>query len=189
MLDSGRAVRDSEEARPYVRAADVLADGSVNLVDLNEMPFSDNEMKLFDLRGQDILLIEGGATVGRPGFLRNDVAGVAFQKTVNRLRSGPATDPRFVYWQLLRLYESGYYGTYYGSVSFAHLTGEKLREIELAFPPLDEQRRIAAYLDEKTARSDALIAETETFIGLARERRSALITAAVTGQIDVREVA
>ncbi len=56
-------------------------------------------------------------------------------------------------------------------------------------PPMEEQRRIADYLDEQTAKIDALIAETETFIELSRERRSALITAAVTGQIDVREVA
>jgi type I restriction enzyme S subunit len=53
-------------------------------------------------------------------------------------------------------------------------------------PPLDEQRRIAAYLDEQTTKIDMLIAETERFIELSQERRSALITAAVTGQIDVR---
>ncbi len=189
MLDAGRAVRDGDEQKPYVRAADILADGTVNLVDLNQMPFSVDEMNLFDLRAQDILLIEGGATVGRPGFLHEDNVGFAFQKTVNRLRTLPSAHSRFVYWQLLRLYESGYYATYYGSVSFAHLTGEKLREVELPFPSLHEQRRIAAYLDEQTAKIDDLIAETARFIELSRERRSALITAAVTGQIDVREVA
>ncbi|WP_198291108.1 restriction endonuclease subunit S [Mycobacterium sp. 155] len=65
----------------------------------------------------------------------------------------------------------------------------RMVNIELPLPPLEEQRRIVAYLDEQTAKIDALIAETETFIDLSRERRSALITAAVTGQIDVREVA
>ena len=47
---------------------------------------------------------------------------------------------------------------------------------------------IAAYLNVQTAKIDALIAESERFIELARERRSALVTAAVTGQIDVREM-
>ncbi|GLY69703.1 restriction endonuclease subunit S [Amycolatopsis taiwanensis] len=189
MLDAGRAVRDGDQLRPYVRAADVRADGSVNLVDLNEMPFSDAEMEVFDLRAGDVLLIEGGATVGRPGFMFESAPGIAFQKTVNRLRVGPQTDARFVYWSMLRLYESAYYANHYGSVSFVHLTGEKLREIELHLPPLDEQRAIAAYLDEQTLKIDALIAETERFIELARERRAALITAVVTGQIDVREMA
>ena len=68
-------------------------------------------------------------------------------------------------------------------------TSSSSRASRSPFPPLDEQRRIVAYLDEQTAKIDALIAETERFIELARERRSALITAAVTGQIDVREMA
>jgi len=54
-------------------------------------------------------------------------------------------------------------------------------------PPLAEQRAIADHLDRETAKIDALIAKAERFIELARERRSALITAAVTGQIDVTE--
>jgi len=189
MLDAGRNVREGDRSRPYVRAADVRADGSVNLLDLNEMPFSDAEMDYFDLRAGDVLLIEGGATVGRPGYVSEPAQGVAFQKTVNRLRVGPRAEARFAYWSMLLLYESAYYTNHYGSVSFVHLTGEKLREIELYLPPLDEQRSIAAYLDEQTVKIDALIAETERFIELARERRSALITAAVTGQIDVREIA
>ncbi len=186
MLDAGRVVRDGDEPRPYVRAADVRADGSVNLVDLNEMPFSEAEMSVFDLRAGDVLLIEGGATVGRPGFLWEPAPGIAFQKTVNRLRVGPQVDARFVYWSMLRLYESAHYANHYGAVSFVHLTGEKLREIELHLPSVDEQRAIVAYLDEQTAKIGALIAETDRFIDLSRERRSALVTAAVTGQIDVR---
>ncbi|MGW3549230.1 hypothetical protein ACWDHH_15890 [Janibacter hoylei] len=44
-------------------------------------------------------------------------------------------------------------------------------------------------MDLQTAKIDELIHESERFIELSRERRAALITAAVTGQIDVREVA
>lgn len=58
--------------------------------------------------------------------------------------------------------------------------------IPLALPPVQEQRRVVARLSEQTAKIDTLISETERFIELAKERRSALITAAVTGQIDVR---
>lgn len=69
------------------------------------------------------------------------------------------------------------------------LTCEALKQLRVTVPPIDEQQRIAFHLDEQTAKTDTLIAETERFIELARERRSALITAAVTGQIDAREVA
>ena len=189
MLDAGRAVRVGDELRPYVRAADVRSDGSVNLSGLKEMPFSSTEMDAFDLRAGDILLIEGGATVGRPGFVWEAAPGIAFQKTVNRLRVDRRTDPRFVYWSMLRLYESSHYTKHYGAVSFVHLTGEKLREVVLDLPSHSEQQVIAAYLDEQTEKINELIAETERFIELSRERRAALITAAVTGQIDVREAA
>lgn len=60
-----------------------------------------------------------------------------------------------------------------------------LRRLRVLLPPVDEQREIADYLDRETAKIDTLIAKVERHIELAKERRSALITAAVTGQIDV----
>jgi type I restriction enzyme S subunit len=75
------------------------------------------------------------------------------------------------------------------TVTMESLRRPLLVDFKIAVPPLDEQARITAYLDEQLAKVDALIAETERFIELSRERRSALITAAVTGQIDVRAVA
>lgn len=61
--------------------------------------------------------------------------------------------------------------------------------LRIPLPPIGEQLRIVAHLDEQTSKIDALITVTGRFIELARERRSALITAAVTGQIDVRQAA
>lgn len=54
---------------------------------------------------------------------------------------------------------------------------------------MKEQKDIIAYLDLETHRIDALIEKTNRSITLLKERRAALITAAVTGQIDVRETA
>lgn len=48
------------------------------------------------------------------------------------------------------------------------------------------QRKIADYLDHETAELDAAIADAREAIALSRERRAALISAAVTGKIDVR---
>jgi len=75
------------------------------------------------------------------------------------------------------------------SHSMQKISQRDIRELRVRLPPLGEQRRAAAYLDRQTAKIDALTAETERFIELARDRRAALITAAVTGQIDVRETA
>lgn len=59
----------------------------------------------------------------------------------------------------------------------------------IVVPPLNEQRAIADALDDQTIHIDALIAESEDLIALSLERRAALITATVTGQIDVRTTA
>ncbi|MEV6056909.1 restriction endonuclease subunit S [Streptomyces sp. NPDC052107] len=64
---------------------------------------------------------------------------------------------------------------------------DDIRGLRVPVAPINEQRNIAASLDEQTAKIDTLIEQTERFIELSKERRSALITAVVTGQIDVRE--
>ena len=58
-----------------------------------------------------------------------------------------------------------------------------------AVPPLPEQRAIASFLDRETAKIDALIAKVQEAIDRLKELRTALISAAVTGKIDVREAA
>lgn len=61
-----------------------------------------------------------------------------------------------------------------------------LKEISVVIPPIQEQDAIIAYLDQETAKIDALIAKVRQHIGKLRERRTAVISAAVTGKIDVR---
>jgi len=56
-------------------------------------------------------------------------------------------------------------------------------------PPKDEQSAIAAFLDHETAKLDTLTSEAQRAIDLLKERRIALISAAVTGKIDVRGLA
>lgn len=62
---------------------------------------------------------------------------------------------------------------------------EEFREIELPAPPLEEQHAIVAHIARETAKLDAVRAATERTISLLKERRAALIAAAVTGQLDV----
>lgn len=75
------------------------------------------------------------------------------------------------------------------SHSMLNISQSDIVNLPMSLPPVDEQRRIAMKLNKETAKIDELITETERFIGLALERRSALISAAVTGQVNVREVA
>lgn len=63
-----------------------------------------------------------------------------------------------------------------------------LKALPIPIPPISEQNEIVAHLDRETKKLDALTAEAERAIDLLQERRTALISAAVTGQIDVRSL-
>lgn len=68
-----------------------------------------------------------------------------------------------------------------------NFSASKYRSTLIPLPDRADQEKKATFLAEQTDKIDTLISETERFIELSRERRAALITAAVTGQIDVSE--
>jgi type I restriction enzyme S subunit len=68
------------------------------------------------------------------------------------------------------------------------LSLEDVEEAPVILPPVNEQQEIIALLDTETAKLDALTSEAERAIELLQERRTALISAAVTGKIDVRHL-
>lgn len=72
-------------------------------------------------------------------------------------------------------------------VNQTHLSNSSFTKLSLVVPPDLEQKEIADYLDKTTAQFDTLTATAESAIALLVERRAALISAAVTGKIDVRD--
>jgi type I restriction enzyme S subunit len=74
-------------------------------------------------------------------------------------------------------------------VSYPAINSSEMICIRMPLPSREDQMIIAAYLDDQTSRIDTLIDKARRSIELAKEHRTALISAAVTGKIDVREVA
>ena len=68
-------------------------------------------------------------------------------------------------------------------VSYPAINASELVTIYMPLPPLDTQRRIARFLDEKTVQIDRLIERIEDSVVRLEEYRSAQVTAAVTGQL------
>jgi len=71
-------------------------------------------------------------------------------------------------------------------INQTHLSNAEFLKPQFPFPALDEQQAIAEFLDSELAKLSGLTAEAQRAIDLLQERRTALISAAVTGQIDVR---
>jgi len=66
------------------------------------------------------------------------------------------------------------------------LSLDDVRELPLPIPPVSEQHDIVVYVESALAKFNELIAEAQHAVKLLQERRTALISAAVTGQVDVR---
>lgn len=100
---------------------------------------------------------------------------------------GPLLDPEYL-WVLFSDAMQPLFDSFQNGSTIRTIGMGDLKAFRIPLPPIDEQRRIVDYLEEETPKIDTLIEETERFIELARERRAALITAAVTGQIEVQEM-
>ena len=73
------------------------------------------------------------------------------------------------------------------STTIGAIYKDDVKNLKILLPPMDEQQAIASYLDTETSKIDTRIAKRRKQIELLQEYKQALITAAVTGKIDVRE--
>jgi type I restriction enzyme S subunit len=183
MLDAKRVT--GEFSGRYLRNVDVQWD-AVNIEGLPEMDFAPWERERYLLRPGDLLVCEGGE-VGRTAIWRAEIEECFYQKAIHRVRPRSEDNvPRFFYYLMHMLVKRGVLVAGGNPNTIDHLTAVQLRHYRLPFAPPEEQRLIAAVLDRETARIDALVAKVHDGIDRLKEYRTALISAAVTGKIDVQ---
>jgi type I restriction enzyme S subunit len=185
MLNEARSQGD--DLRPYVRVFDVQW-GRINVEDLPLMDFPPDARARYLLEPGDLLVNEGGSYVGRSAIWHGEIAECYYQKALHRVRpldhDGDTT--AFLYYVMELATRLGAFVAGGNQTTIDHLTAEKLRAHRFAFPPRHEQDLIAEVLEHRLLELDTLTAEAHRAIALLRERRAALISAAVTGKIDVR---
>lgn len=169
----------------FLRTTDITDDGQIK----KDGVFLPEELvRDYILNDGDILLSRSG-TVGRSFLYQSKLHGpCAYAGYLVRFVPNPYTLPKYVFFfakthafeRFLRLMAI--------SATIENVNADKYANAHLPAPPLEEQEEIADYLDRETEQIDALIEECEMAIGLLKERRTALISAAVTGAIDVRNV-
>ncbi|MEU8321047.1 restriction endonuclease subunit S [Nonomuraea sp. NPDC048881] len=146
------------------------------------------ELRRHQLEVGDIVLGRKGE-VDKSALVSEAEAGYICGSDSMLLRPREDVDPSYLWWFFQSPESHSQLEQWSVGSTVAGLNQTTISRIVLPLPSVVEQRRTAQHLDEQIAKTDALIAETERFIEIARERRSALITAAVTGQMDVGEVA
>ena len=184
MLDEKRVT--GEHLGPYLRNTDVQWE-SINIEELPEMDFEPSEYDRYSLREGDLLVCEGGE-VGRSAIWQSKLSFCFYQKALHRLRpyNQGSDDCRFQLYVMRMACSMGVFEASSGKATINHLPAESFRRYRFAYPPLDEQIAIAEHLSQVCSQMNGLETEAQSLVSTLQERRSALISAAVTGQIDVR---
>ncbi|ERS52939.1 restriction endonuclease subunit S [Corynebacterium accolens] len=174
----------SEILRNYVRAAHIQPHGRLVLDD-QPMWFTPNELKQLALEAGDVLVVEGGAGYGRSVYLREELPGWGFQNHVIRVRPWAGASGRFIDYTIRAHYGAGLIDILADGATIPGLSSDKARELPILNVSYTEQRRIADEIDRETAEIDSMLEDITKLRDLLAERRAAVISAAVTGQIDI----
>jgi type I restriction enzyme S subunit len=178
-------VEESADATLVLRSANIQG----GALDLSDCVYVSGPIpSRLRLQNGDILLCSRNgsrALIGKNILIDEQVAEQSFGAfmTIFRSKFNP-----FLYW----VFNSGlfdYQTATFLSSTINQLTTGNLKRMEVPFPPKDEQLEIVAFLEARTSRIDALIEKANEMIDMLCEYRSALMTDAVTGKIDVRGAA
>jgi type I restriction enzyme S subunit len=172
-----------------IRSQNVL----VGHLSLDDVAFiddeTDQEMAGTRVLEGDVLLNITGASLGRCCVARLDGlrANVNQHVSIIRPKSSSVVSGFLAYEVMSPAVQCQIFETEMG-ISRDAVNFEQIRRLILALPKTAEQQAIADFLDNETAKIDALIAKVREAIDRLKEYRTALVSAAVTGKIDVREV-
>jgi type I restriction enzyme S subunit len=143
------------------------------------------EMKAGDLViGMDRPLIGEGMRVAK--VEESDLPCLLLQRVAS-LKMGGALNSSFLFHLISSEMFVAHFSPDTTGVSVPHISPEQIENFVIPLPPIGEQHAIVAFLVTELAKFDTLTAEAKLAIDLLQERRTALISAAVTGQIDVRQ--
>ncbi len=206
MKDSGiewiGEVPEHWEVKPFFALVTELNRKNVGLVETNILSLSygniiqkpeTRNMGLTPESYETYQIVESGEIVFRFTDLQNDKRSLRSAQVTQRgiitsayMAVKPQSiDSTYFAW-LMRSYDLCKVFYAMGGGLRQSLKFEDARRLPVLIPPVDEQSAITNTINAGTARIDALVEKTEQSITLLKERRAAFITAAVTGQIDLR---
>ena len=158
-------------------------------VDFMSATATKEQVRSFSLKSGDVLITKDSETwmdIAVPAVVTEDLPGVLCGYHLAHIRPGQRCFGGFLSRMFAAIGPRDQYHISANGITRFGLTGDSVRAGVLALPPLPEQRTIAAFLDRETAKIDALVTKVREAIDRLKELRQALISAAVTGKIDVR---
>jgi type I restriction enzyme S subunit len=182
MLDKAK---NKGTERPYLRNINVRW-LDFDLSDLLEMRFEESELSEYELKKGDVLICEGGEP-GRAAVWDDRARGVYFQKAIHRVRFDECVDPFFFVHVLRCSALDERLSRYFTGTGISHFTGKSLKGYLFPLPPLAEQHRIVAKIDELMALCDQLEQQLNQADQQRRRLLEALLAEALGGRLSTEE--
>jgi type I restriction enzyme S subunit len=151
--------------------------------DLKDLRIENNEVQKYLLRYGDVLICEGGHGIGRSAVWRTNDTGMVFQKALHRVRPGPTLNSDFFSFCVFVYFHAGVLQNYFTGVGIPHFTGQALSALVFPLPPLTEQHRIVAKVEELLALCDRLEAQLSTNQTESRRLLEAVLHEALNGSV------
>ncbi|BAI88504.1 restriction endonuclease subunit S [Arthrospira platensis NCB002] len=172
---------------PYLKSQHVQSDRILMDNELPQMWANPWEIANLNVIKGDLLVCEGGE-IGRSAIISSKPPdNCIIQNALHLVRPKPTGDVNFLKYLLNHAISQRWLDVLCNKATIAHFTVEKFSQMSIELPPLSEQKAIANYLDKETAKINQLRSAVRDTITLLQERRTSLITAAVTGQIQTKE--
>ncbi|MBL0710160.1 MAG: restriction endonuclease subunit S [Colwellia sp.] len=154
MLDKAK---NTGNPLPYLRNTNVQWH-RFELDDIKQMRIENNEKDEFRLEKGDLLICEGGEP-GRCAIWQNNTSEMYFQKALHRARTLGTVLPEYLLQVLTIDAKNGTLDSYFTGATIKHFVGAKLNSYTIPLPPLAEQHRIVAKVDELMTLCDQLKAQ------------------------------
>ena len=171
------------DACPWITVAEITKDSGKFLVQTETRLTEEGRRHSRFLKAGTLVMSNSGATLGVPKIL--NISGCINDGSVAFLDLNPSVSRNYLYYYLASLTDNYRQRIKQGSGQ-PNLNTAIVRATWLPIADVAEQVRIVQLLDREAAKSDALMAKVRTAIERLQEYRTALVSAAVTGQIDVR---
>ena len=156
-------------------------------VDFMSATATSEQVRRFSLQSGDVLITKDSETwtdIAVPAVVSEDLPGVLCGYHLAHIRPGQHCNGGFLSRLFAAIGPRDQYHISANGITRFGLTGDSIRVGVFALPPVPEQCAIAAFLDRETSRIDALVAKKERLIELLQEKRTALISHAVTRGLD-----
>jgi type I restriction enzyme, S subunit len=169
-----------------------VQDGFLDLNFITEISIPTKDAPRYQLKYGDVLMTEGGDfdKLGRGYVWEGQIENCLHQNHIFAVRPfAKYLDSYFLAVLMRSHYGKAYFiSTSKQTTNLATTNQTNLLNFYLPVPPIEEQKLIVEYLNLEIGKADELLAAIKDSIALLKERRSALITAAVTGQIELETI-